>query len=557
MAHAGCGKPRRRHDRHGHSCARLFLRPGRSDEAHQRVVDGARAQAADRRHHRRVDRIRERRHRHARHHHQAAVRLAHRGLRRELPRRERLRDARDRAPRRERAGDDRSAGRLSPWPQPGLFRQGRDGAGHVPDLAGRHFTNGGGAGSGVQVGGCQRGVDDGLMMVERRPSIVIIGGGIGGLFAANALIAHGLRVSVYEQALALGEVGAGVFLTPNSVRQLQRVGLGPSIEKAGARVGAGSHYFRHDGAPIAPVQVTDSSGWNATFGMHRADLVEMLAGALPAEVVHTGHRCSGFEQDGEVARVSFANGAVAEGDVVIAADGIHSELRQFVAHPSRPVFHGSVAYRGVLAHERIADWPADAWLMWLGQGKHFLTFPVRAGQFINYVGFVPADQEMKESWSAPGDAHVLRREFAGWDPRIESLLSQVQTTFRWALYDREPLPTWTKGRLTLLGDAAHPMLPHLGQGANQSIEDGMALATILSRASLKNAPAALFAYERLRRERVAQVQRGARENGMRYDSRYSDLGLRDAEITAHAAFRKTLYDHDVVPGAEVAAAGLA
>ena len=216
------------------------------------------------------------------------------------------------------------------------------------------------------------------MMVQSRPEVVVIGGGIGGLFAANALIAHGLRVSVYEQSPALGEVGAGVFLTPNSVRQLERVALGPAVEKWGAKVGPGSHYFRHDGAPIAPVQVTDSAGWNATFGMHRADLVEMLASALPAVVVHTGHRCSGFEQDGEVARVSFANGAVAEGDVVIAADGIHSELRQYVAPPSRPVFHGSVAYRGVLAHERIPDWPVDSWLMWLGQGKHFLTFPVRA-----------------------------------------------------------------------------------------------------------------------------------------------------------------------------------
>ena len=112
-------------------------------------------------------------------------------------------------------------------------------------------------------------------------TVVIIGGGIGGLFAANALIAHGFNVSVYEQAPALGEVGAGVFLTPNSVRQLQRVGLGHQIERWGARVGHGSHYFRHDGAPIAPVQVTDSAGWNATFGMHRADLVEILANALP------------------------------------------------------------------------------------------------------------------------------------------------------------------------------------------------------------------------------------------------------------------------------------
>jgi salicylate hydroxylase len=393
-------------------------------------------------------------------------------------------------------------------------------------------------------------------MVEKQPSVVIVGGGIGGLFAANALIAQGLTVSVYEQAPALGEVGAGVFLTPNSVRQLQRVGLGPAVEKWGARVGSGSHYFRHDGAPIAPVQVTDSSGWNATFGMHRADFVDFLAAALPAGVVHTGHRATAFEQIGDVARVSFANGAAPEADIGVAADGIHSELRPYVFPPSRPVFHGSVAYRGVVPHERIAHWPADRWLMWLGKGKHFLSFPVRAGKLINYVGFVPADQEMKESWSAPGDPKVLRAEFAGWDPRIESLLAQVQTTFRWALYDREPLPTWTKGRLTLLGDAAHPMLPHLGQGANQSIEDGMALATILARADRKTAPAALLAYDRLRRERVAAVQRGARENGLRYDSSYADLGVRDAEIAAHAAYRKRLYDHDVVPEAQAAAAML-
>src|SRR6516162_1891814 len=386
-----------------------------------------------------------------------------------------------------------------------------------------------------------------------RPNIAIVGGGIGGLFAANALIAHDISVSVYEQAPALGEVGAGVFLTPNSVRQLQRMGLGPAVEKWGARVGPDSQYFRHDGAPIAPVQVTDSSGWNATFGMHRADLIEFLADALPTEIIRTGHRCTGFEQDGDRTRVSFANGGRAEADVVIGADGIHSELRPYVFPPSHPVFSGWVAYRGVVSHDLIAQWPTNAWLMWLGKGKHFLTFPVRAGMLINYVGFVPADQEMRESWSSSGDPDVLRREFAGWDLRIESLLQKVQNTFRWALYDREPLPTWTRGRLTLLGDAAHPMLPHLGQGANQSIEDGMALATILARAGRTNAPAALIAYERLRRERVAQVQRGARENGMRYDSAYADLAVRDAEIAAHAAFRKKLYDHDVVPEAQAAA----
>jgi salicylate hydroxylase len=163
---------------------------------------------------------------------------------------------------------------------------------------------------------------------------------------------------------------------------------------------------------------------------------------------------------------------------------------------------------------------------------------------------------MKESWSAPGDPDVLRREFEGWDPRIGSVLEQVDKTFRWALYDREPLPTWTKGRLTLLGDAAHPMLPHLGQGANQSIEDGMALATILAQVDNAAVPAALLAYERLRRERVAQVQLGARQNGLRVDSAYADLAVRDAELAAHADFRKHLYAYDVVPDAKAAAMGL-
>ena len=393
-------------------------------------------------------------------------------------------------------------------------------------------------------------------MVQSGLDVAIVGGGIGGLFAANALLAQGLRVAVYEQAPEIGEVGAGVFLTPNSVRHLQRIGLGPAVEKWGARVGKDSRYFRHDGAPIAPVQVTDSSGWNATFGMHRADLVEMLAGALPKGTVHTGHRCSDFEQDEAKARLSFANGVSVEADIVIAADGIHSELRPYVFASSQPVFSGSVAYRGLVSRERVPDWPADRWQMWLGKGRHFLAFPVRAGKLINYVGFVPSDEEMKESWSAPGDPEVLRQAFAGWDPRIHQLLQEVQITFRWALYDREPLPVWTKQRLSLLGDAAHPMLPHLGQGANQSIEDGMALATILARADRATAPSALVAYERLRRERVAQVQRGARENGLRYDSAYSDLGVRDAEITAHATFRKRLYDYDVVPEAQAAAAAL-
>ncbi len=389
------------------------------------------------------------------------------------------------------------------------------------------------------------------------PSVAIIGGGIGGLFAANALIAQGLRVDVYEQAPQLGEVGAGVYVTPNAVRQMQRVGLGPAVERWGAPVGTDSCYRRHDGSYIAPVQVSDANGWRANYGMHRADFVDFLAANLPAGVVHTGHRAIGFEQDADKARVKFANGATVEADVVVGADGIHSEMRPFAFPPSTPVFHGNISYRGLVPRERLPDWPMDQWQMWAGPRKHFLVFPVRHGTMVNYVGFVPADQEMKESWSAPGDPEVLRREFEGWDPQIGRVLAQVDKTFRWAMYDREPLGSWTKGRLTLLGDAAHPMLPHLGQGANQSIEDGMALSILLAQVDTRDAPAALQAYERLRRDRVADIQRGARQNGLRMDSTAADLSKRDAELAAHAEFRKQLYAYDVVPLAQAAAAALA
>ncbi|MBL8384057.1 MAG: FAD-dependent monooxygenase [Burkholderiales bacterium] len=393
--------------------------------------------------------------------------------------------------------------------------------------------------------------------MSSQPRVVIVGGGIGGLFAANALIAHGVSVAVYEQAPALGEVGAGVYVTPNAVRHLARVGLGDAVERWGARVGADSCYLRHDGSFIAAVQVTDASGWNANFGMHRADYVDFLAAHLPRGIVHTGHRAVAFEQDAHCARVRFANGAVVEADAVVGADGIHSEMRPHVVPPARPVFHGTVSYRGLVPCERLPGWPVDRWQMWAGPGRHFLVFPVRHGTMVNYVGFVPADQEMKESWSAPGDPEVLRREFEGWDPRIGAVLAQVDRTFRWALYDRDPMPTWANGRLALLGDAAHPMLPHLGQGANQAIEDGMALATILSRVDAQAVPAALRAYERLRRERVAEVQLGARRNGLRVDSADADLTRRDAELVAHAEFRKQLYSYDVVPVARAAAEALA
>ncbi|GAA1382128.1 FAD-dependent monooxygenase [Pseudonocardia kongjuensis] len=380
--------------------------------------------------------------------------------------------------------------------------------------------------------------------------VAVVGGGIGGLACANALLGRGVDVHVYEQAPELGEVGAGVFMSPNSRRLLERMGLGPALASVGARVGEGSCYYRADGTRVAPIMTTDSSGWNGVYGMHRADLLEVLATALPAERVHTGHRCVGFEQDADVARLFFADGQRVEAEVVVAADGIKSVLQQYVVPPSTPVDSGSVAYRGLIPAAELPWWKPEVSQLWMGEGKHFMAYPVRRGELINYVGFLPYEKAVEESWSAPGDPDELRAGFTGWAPEVTRLLEKVETTHWWGLYDREPLSRWTEGRLTLLGDAAHPMLPHLGQGANQSIEDGVALAVHLGRAAPADAPQALLAYEEQRRPRTSEVQLGARANGRRYDSQLDDLGERDSQIASSVSFRQWLYDHDAEAAAE-------
>jgi salicylate hydroxylase len=376
--------------------------------------------------------------------------------------------------------------------------------------------------------------------------VAVVGGGIGGLATGLALRRRGIDVTVYEQAPALGEVGAGVQMTPNSLRLLDRFGLGDELRRLGVRLDPErSMYYRMDGTPIAPVLTTDSTGQNFIYGIHRADLVNILASGIPAGVVHTGRRCTGLQHSPDGVRRDFDDGAVVEADVVVAADGIHSSLQRHVVEPARPVHSGSVAYRGLLPTEEVPSWPTDRFELWMGAGKHLLVFPVRSGTLINYVGFVPSDVRAEESWSAPGDPAVLAEAFTGWDPRIQELLAAVRSTFWWGLYDREPLRRWTNGRLTLLGDAAHPMLPHLGQGANQSIEDAVALSIVLADATPETAPARLQEYEALRHPRTTAVQAGARANGLRYDSRYTDLSLRDAELDAVRTFRLSLYDYDV------------
>jgi salicylate hydroxylase len=193
---------------------------------------------------------------------------------------------------------------------------------------------------------------------------------------------------------------------------------------------------------------------------------------------------------------------------------------------------------------------------WLGPGKHFLVFPVRANQLLNYVGFVATSAQTRESWSAPGDPVALAREFVGWDPLVEQILAQVESCFWWGLYDREALPRWTNGRLTLLGDAAHPMLPHVGQGANQAIEDGVALAAVLARADRASAPRGLQIYEALRRTHTAGVQGKSRSNGAKYEAASGDLSLRDRSLGEQYKERAWIWSYDAEAEATRAAAAL-
>jgi salicylate hydroxylase len=353
---------------------------------------------------------------------------------------------------------------------------------------------------------------------------VVVGGGLGGMAAAVALAQAGIDVQVHEQAQRLTEVGAGVSLAPNGLRMLERLGVGESVERVGVRY-MSNQLLLSDGRPArhGPGHFSQPG---TNVGIHRADLLALLAAQLPAGRVLTGHRCTGFSQNADTATVDFADGSTVTADVVIGADGIHSVLQGFVVAPAKPVFSGVVAYRGLVP--RIDAYRADAIQMWMGENKHFLVFPVRAGQLLNYVGFVQSEASVRESWSASGDSAVLAAHFAGWDPIIGQVIAAISgpggSGFVWGMYDRAPLPRWSSGRLTLLGDAAHPMLPHLGQGVNQALEDAVVLATLLGACvGSSDVPHALAAYERLRRDRTARVQLGSRRQGAGYDSSGSQL----------------------------------
>jgi 2-polyprenyl-6-methoxyphenol hydroxylase-like FAD-dependent oxidoreductase len=345
--------------------------------------------------------------------------------------------------------------------------------------------------------------------------VAIVGAGIGGLAAALFLRQVGLDVTVYEQAAELAEVGAGIVVAPNMVRLLQKLGLGDELTAFAVRLEAAWEFRRwRDGRVlfVQPMGEECERRYGAhCYVAHRADLVGMLRRSLPRELLHLDHRCVAIRQndhDVELAFVDRADGTSAVvTDAVIAADGIHSAVRSMIAPEVMPRFSGLCAFRCLVPADKAPEMALrPVQTLWLGPGHHFVHYPISGGRLINIVAFAPAGAWRTESWTADGEIDDLRAEFTGWDARLDQLITSATSTKRWAIYDRDPLAHWTSGRIALLGDAAHAMLPFFAQGAAQAVEDAAVLAGCLRGADRASAPQALQRYEHVRRPRTTQVQ---------------------------------------------------
>ncbi|MDB5570555.1 MAG: monooxygenase [Hyphomicrobiales bacterium] len=357
--------------------------------------------------------------------------------------------------------------------------------------------------------------------MAKKPHVLIAGAGIGGLTAALSLLQRGYDVDVYEQASKLLEFGAGIQIAANGSRVLLALGLGDRLkgvvsEAAGKEVRVwntgqafklfdlGEDSIRRFGAPY--------------WFVHRGDLHAILRDAVLAlkkDAIHTSSRCIGFEQKGERVVLQLEGGRTVEGDCVVGADGVHSRLRQQIAGADKSEFMGIIAWRGLAPRRDLSpELQRLVGTNWVGPGGHVITYPVHGGELLNFVGFGERTDWTEENWNTPGTKAECAADFVGWNPLIHEIIEKVDQPFKWALVGRAPLQTWTKGRVTLMGDACHPTLPFLAQGAIMAIEDGFVLARCLD--AYADMEEALLAFQNARVERTTAIVNGSTAAGKRF-----------------------------------------
>jgi salicylate hydroxylase len=350
-----------------------------------------------------------------------------------------------------------------------------------------------------------------------RLKVGIIGGGIGGMAAAIALRAAGCNVEVYEQATSYQRVGADINLTPNAVRALGSLGVGEKLRETAARPTHRISRMWDSGEETSRLEMADEA--ERKYGapqltIHRADLLNALRQQLPAGIIHLGHRVVAIDDTAAKPKSAFANGSTHEFDLLIGADGIHSPTRTALFGPEHPQFTGLVSYRAVVNRAKLNVPNLDAFTKWWGPTPdlQIVTFPLDRGRETFVFATTAQDDWRHESWTMPGDVEELRKAYANFHPEALALIDACDSVTKSALYVRDPLPVWSQGCITLLGDACHPMTPFMAQGACMAIEDAVVLGRALNGAALVNVPAALKRYEKARKDRTGRMQTGSRGN---------------------------------------------
>jgi salicylate hydroxylase len=344
--------------------------------------------------------------------------------------------------------------------------------------------------------------------------VVVAGAGIGGLCAAIALSKVGFEIEVVERAAELTEVGAGLQLSPNAVKGLAGLGVADAVLAVASQPETLEMRIGKTGEKVFSIPIAKEARrrYGAPYlHVHRADLLEILRRAAVFAGVHLrlGARVSAYVKEAHGVRVGLDTGVILPADLLVGADGIRSTVRRQMIGPSEPRFTGAVAWRITASADVAPDLPPAA-IVWAGPGRHAVTYRIRRGELINFVGVVETEKRRSESWDEAGNPRDLVSDFGGWAAPIPDIIASAGTCHVWALCDRDALPRWSDERVTLLGDACHAMPPFQAQGAAMAIEDSIVLAKCLAADGVS--AASLQKYENLRKPRTSKVLASARAN---------------------------------------------